>query len=36
MPVVLIKEGKEPLKRLIGNVDAGVLLLQCVQLEQPP
>src|SRR5262249_2371332 len=34
MPVVLIKEGKEPLKRLIGNVDANVLLLQRVQLEQ--
>src|SRR5262249_47572133 len=34
MPVVLIKEGKELLKCLIGNVDTAVLLLQRMQLEQ--
>jgi hypothetical protein len=36
VPVVLIKEREKPLERLIGNVDADVLLLQHMHLEQPP
>src|SRR5262249_43990396 len=34
VPVVLIKEGKEPLECFIGNVDTAVLLLQRMKLEQ--
>ena len=34
MPIVLTKEGEELLKCLVGDIDAGVLLLQRVQLEQ--